>query len=434
MPAKIEIIGGGLAGVEAAYRLAEAGVAVKLIEMRPTRMTPAHSGDKLGELVCSNSLKGEDPTTAHGLLKQELRTLGSLVLKVAAETSVPAGRALAVDRAAFAARLTDVIGSHPLIEIDRREITELDPQKLTIVASGPLSSPELTAALGRLTGAERLSFYDAVAPIVTGASVDMQRAFFGARWLDDSDDYLNCPLEKDEYEAFVAELTAADKLTARDFEDERYFEGCLPVEVIAERGAESLRYGGMRPIGFTVPHTGRRPYAVVQLRRENLKGDAYNLVGFQTRLKYPEQDRVFRLIPGLAKAEFLRYGSIHRNTFIDSPRVLNSDQSLKDAPNIYMAGQITGVEGYVESAMSGLLTGIAVLARLKGAVYTPPPVETACGALTNHITDAEIKKFQPMNINFGIMPLPDVHKKVRAEERLRRAAAAFDVWRAGLDL
>ncbi len=425
---KIKIIGGGLAGCEAAYRLAANGIQVDLYEMRPNRMTPAHTTDRLGELVCSNSLKGTDPETAHGLLKTEINALGSLILDTAASTSVPAGKALAVDRERFASEISRIIETHPNIRIIREEVTEIDPDELSIIATGPLTSDSLAQAVANLTGSTRLFFYDAVAPIVDGESVDLQQAFFGSRWDPDSTDYLNCPMDELQYYRFVDALLEADRVNPHEFEDQRFFEGCLPIEVIAERGRESLRYGGMRPIGFSNPADGRRPFAILQLRRENLKGEAYNLVGFQTRLKYPEQDKVFRLIPALEKVNFLRYGSIHRNTFIDSPRVINEDLSLKDHPQIFFAGQITGVEGYVESAASGILAATAILKRMTGEDYSPPPPQSALGSLINHITDASIEMFQPMNINFGIMPMPQVHKKIRKQTRLELAAQAYEQW------
>ncbi len=427
-PKRVKIVGGGLAGCEAAWFLAERGIGVDLYEMRPNTMTPAHSGPNLAEVVCSNSFKGEDPATAHGMLKQELRAMGSLLLQIADETRVPAGKALAVDRDKFSELATEKISQHPAIQLIRTEVDRIDPDEATIIASGPLTSPKLTDEILRLTDSSGLAFYDAIAPIIEAQSIDMHKAFFGSRWEDDNNDYLNCPMEKDEYESFIDALLEADRVNPRSFEDASYFEGCLPVEVIAGRGRESLRYGGMRPIGFTNPHTGRRPYAIVQLRRENLAGEAYNLVGFQTRLTYPGQDKVFRLIPGLENATFLRHGSIHRNTFINSPQLLSTDLSLRNYPRIRMAGQLIGVEGYIESAASGLLAGISQYCALNKLEYRVPPRECALGSLINHITDPAIEKFQPMNINFGIMPMPDVRKKERKEARLKIAAESFAVW------
>ena len=428
MPEAVHIIGAGLAGVEAAYRLSQCGVDVHLFEMRPVRMTPAHTTDKLAELVCSNSLKGTDPLTAHGLLKKELSQLDSLVLKNAFQTRVPAGKALAVDREGFAARITAIIASHARIHLTRREVTHIDLDTPTIIATGPLTSEALTSEIDRLTGGRGLSFYDAISPIIESHSIDYDKAFFGSRWKPDDTDYLNCPLDQEEYDAFVKALLAADTVVPHAFEETRYFEGCLPIEIMARRGAESLRFGPMRPVGLTDPHTGKRPYAVVQLRRENLKGDAYNLVGFQTRLIQGEQLKVLRLIPALAQVEILRYGSIHRNTFIDAPRLLTPDLSLRDHRNIVMAGQLAGVEGYMESAAMGIMAAYSILVHRCGKPFTPPPPETAVGALIHHITNATSKAFQPMNINFGIIPSPDVAKKFKRQALLERETLAFSDW------
>lgn len=433
MPEDVRVIGGGLAGVEAAYRLARSGMDVALSEMRPGQMTPAHTTDLLGELVCSNSLKGTDPTTAHGMLKAELMQLDSLVLESAYQTRIPAGKALAVDREAFAARLTAIVSAHPRIRIIREEVGHIDPHVPTVVASGPLTSPCLAEEIARLTGSDRLFFYDAISPILDAETIDLRHAFFGSRWAQDDTDYLNCPLDKEEYTAFVTALGEADRTRAHVFEDARFFEGCLPIEVIAARGVDSLRFGPMRPVGLTDPHTGRRPYAVVQLRRENLRGDAYNIVGFQTRLTYGEQHRVFSLIPALAQARFLRYGSIHRNTFIDAPRVLEKDLSLRGQRQIVFAGQLTGVEGYMESAATGILAALSLIALRHGRPFVPPPPETAMGALIAYITDREVNNFQPMNINLGILPVPDVPKKERRQVLLEREAHAFTAWRGVLD-
>jgi len=428
MPEAVHVIGAGLAGVEAAYFLSQCGVDVHLFEMRPVRMTPAHTTDKLAELVCSNSLKGTDPLTAHGLLKKELDQLGSLVLQCAFATRVPAGKALAVDREAFAARITSIIASHARIRLYRREVTQLDLSPPSIIATGPLTSEALTSEIAKLTGERSLSFYDAISPIIDSRSIDYEQAFFGSRWAPDDSDYLNCPLDQAGYTAFVGALLAADTVTPHAFEEARFFEGCLPIEIMARRGPESLRFGPMRPVGLIDPHTQHRPYAVVQLRRENLKGDAYNLVGFQTRLTQGEQLKVLRLIPALAQAEILRYGSIHRNTFIDAPRMLAPDLSLKSHRNIVLAGQLAGVEGYMESAAMGLMAAYSILAYLRGKPFTPPPPETAIGALIHHITDATVRSFQPMNINFGIIPSPDVAKKLKRQALLQREALAFSEW------
>lgn len=428
MPEAVHVIGAGLAGVEAAYRLVRCGVGVQLSEMRPVRMTPAHTTDKLAELVCSNSLKGTDPLTAHGLLKKELIQLDSLVLQSAFATRVPAGKALAVDREAFAARITSTIAAHERIRITRQEVTRIDLSVPTIIATGPLTSESLCTEIIRLTSRDSLSFYDAISPIIDSQSIDYDKAFFGSRWAPDDTDYLNCPLDQDEYSAFVNALLEADTVVPHAFEDARFFEGCLPIEIMARRGPDSLRFGPMRPVGLTDPHTARRPHAVVQLRRENLKGDAYNIVGFQTRLTQGEQLKVLRLIPALAGAQILRYGSIHRNTFIDAPRLLAPDLSLKSHRNIVLAGQLAGVEGYMESAAMGIMAAYSILAHLRGKPFLPPPPETAVGALIHHITNAAVRDFQPMNINFGIIPSPDVAKKLKRQVLLEREASAFSEW------
>lgn len=425
----IRIVGGGLAGVEAAHLLAGRGLRVELFEMRPQASTPAHTTGLLGELVCSNSLKGTDPQTAHGLLKKELARLDSLVLATAFETRVPAGKALAVDREAFAAAITRRIESNENIRIIREEVCEIDADMPTIVATGPLTSERLAARLAEMAGSDRLFFYDAISPIVDARSIDYSRAFFGSRWDTGSTDYLNCPLSREEYEHFVAELLEADRVHAHAFEDVRFFDACLPVEVIAGRGSESLRYGPMRPVGIVNPADGRRPYAVVQLRRENLKGDAYNMVGFQTRLTYPEQKRIFSLIPALSGAVFHRYGSIHRNTYLDSPRVLKTDFSIRGHPRTFLAGQLTGVEGYLESAAAGIYAGLGLLSHLKGGELPVPPADTALGALVQYVTEPREERFQPSNINFGIMQDPgEIHRKRRREARLEREYRSFENW------
>jgi methylenetetrahydrofolate--tRNA-(uracil-5-)-methyltransferase len=391
-------------------------------------MTPAHKTPYLAELVCSNSFKGDDPSTAHGLLKKEMGQLNSLVLKIADQTKVPAGKALAVDRDLFARQITKEIESLPLISIIREEVHEIDPNIPTIIATGPLTSDSLVQNLQNLTNGNNLFFYDAIAPIIDAESIDMDKAFFGSRWAPESADYLNCPMTKQEYYAFVDALLAADEVSPHEFEAKNFFEACLPIEVIAKRGRDSLAFGPMRPIGFIDPKTGTRPFAIVQLRKENLKGDAYNMVGFQTRLTYSSQEKVFRMIPGLESANFLHLGSIHRNTFLDSPRVLNNDLSLIGYPNIKLAGQITGVEGYMESAAMGIIAGIAMLVHLKNLSFDSPPPTTAIGALINYITDSTLKKFQPMNINFGIMESPDVPKHLRKKVLLERENLDFSKW------
>jgi methylenetetrahydrofolate--tRNA-(uracil-5-)-methyltransferase len=411
MNSQVIVIGGGLAGCEAAWFLSQKKICVELFEMRPEKMTPAHSTGMLAELVCSNSLKGTDPLTAHGLLKAEMEIMGSLVLKAALSTRVPAGKALAVDRKSFAAFITDAVSSNPFITVNRSEFQSVPIDANCIIATGPLTSDALADNITNITGSGRMFFHDAIAPIIDAGSIDMTKAFFGSRWSDDVGDYINCPFNEAEYNLFLDELRKADRVSPHSFEDTKYFEGCLPVEVIAERGSQSLRFGPMRPVGIKDPNTGKRPYAVVQLRKETLKGDAFNMVGFQTRLSYPGQDKVFRLIPGLARAVFLRYGSIHRNTFIDSPRLIEKDLSLNSHPNIIIAGQLTGVEGYMESACSGIIAGMSMAAKISGTGFLPPPPQTATGSLINHITDPAVINFQPMNINYGIIPSPDVPKK-----------------------
>jgi len=425
---RVSVAGGGLAGVEAAYHLALRGIEVDLYEMRPAKSTPAHRTDLLGELVCSNSLKGTDPLTAHGLLKKEMAELGSVVLLAAGKTKVPAGKALAVDREGFARALTDIVSSNGLIEIHREEFTRILPDIPTIIATGPLTSDTLASFLADITGTGRLFFYDAISPIIDAESIDMEHAFFGSRWDSQSRDYLNCPLDKDLYHAFVDELLKSDRVHPRSFEDTRFFDACLPIEVMALRGTDSLRFGPMRPVGFIDPATGKRPYALLQLRRENLRGDSYNLVGFQTRLTYPDQKRIFSMIPALAEAEFLRFGSIHRNTFIDSPKVLNENLSIKGFPLIFLAGQITGVEGYMESAAMGIMAATALGAMLSGTAFFPPPADTAIGALVRYITDDKNMNFQPMNINLGIMEPIDAPKKARKLARLEKESRSFETW------
>ena len=430
---RVRVVGGGLAGVEAAYFLASRGVPVDIFEMRPVSTTPAHNTSLLGELVCSNSLKGTDPETAHGLLKKEMSLLGSLTMEAAFATRVPAGKALAVDRDAFAGFLTRKIESLEHITVFREEVCDIDPEIPTIIATGPLTSDKLASKLSEMTGSRRLFFYDAIAPIIDARSIDFDHAFFGSRWSSDDADYLNCPMDKAQYEAFVHELLEADKVRAHTFEDALFFEACLPVEVTAQRGFDSLRFGPMRPVGIVDP-SGKAPYAVVQLRKENLKGDAYNMVGFQTRLTYPEQKRIFSMIPGLGSAEFYRYGSIHRNTFLHSPQVLKEDLSMKEFPNVFLAGQITGVEGYAESASMGLVAGLSLFSRVSGRSFTPPRADTAVGALIQHITRFSGDRFQPTNINFGIMEEPEAPKKYRKQVRLENEGMAFDIWLKSLSV
>jgi methylenetetrahydrofolate--tRNA-(uracil-5-)-methyltransferase len=434
--ARITVIGGGLAGCEAAWRLARAGVPVELREMKPIRRSPAHVQDGLAELVCSNSLRSDNPANAVGLLHEELRRLGSLVLGAADETRVPAGDALAVDRERFSALVTARVGAHPLVSVVRQEVAALPaPPGLGVVATGPLTSEALAAELAALSGG-RLHFYDAIAPIVAADSVDRSIAYARSRYgKGGGEDYLNLPFDEAQYHAFVAALVAGEKVAPHGFEEPRYFEGCLPIEVMAERGPEVLAHGPMKPVGLEDPRTGRRPYAVVQLRREDAAGTAFNLVGFQTRLTWPEQRRIFReLVPGLRDAEFLRLGQIHRNTFVDAPRVLAPDLSLRARPHLFLAGQITGVEGYVESAACGHLAARAVLDRLAGRPFRPPPPGTALGALHRHLTgEAHPPEYdyQPTNVVFALFPPLEGRyrgKAARKEAYVARARKELGTW------
>ncbi len=428
----VRIIGGGLAGSEAAWQAAERGVEVVLYEMRPLKTTGAHRTDLLGELVCSNSLRSKDPVTAAGLLKRELRRAGSLVMEAAEACTVPAGSALAVDRTLFAEYITERISAHPLIEVVRREVTEI-PEGISIIATGPLTSEALSSALRGLLGEEHLYFYDAIAPIIDAESIDHARVFRASRYDKGGDDYLNCPMDMDEYNRFYEALLEADRVAPRSFEDEKVFEGCMPVEVLARRGRDTLRFGPMKPVGLTDPRTGRQPYAVVQLRVENRDASAYNMVGFQTRLKRPEQRRVFRIIPGLERAEFLRYGSIHRNTFLNAPNSLNPDLSLRARPETYVAGQLTGVEGYIESTAMGLLAGINTARRLKGEGFVMPPRESAHGSLLNYITRSPVRGFQPSNINFALLPPPELRTRDRKMVRAHMVDRALSAWDSYLE-
>jgi methylenetetrahydrofolate--tRNA-(uracil-5-)-methyltransferase len=425
----VTIIGGGLAGSEAAWQAARRGVRVRLFEMRPAKFSPAHHSPDLGELVCSNSLRAESPESAVGLLKEEMRRLDSLIMAAAAATRVPAGKALAVDRGAFAAHITQALESEPLVEILREEVEDFPPDQTTIIATGPLTSEPLAAALGTLTGQEHLHFYDAIAPIVAAASLDMNQVFRASRY-GAGEDYLNCPFSEAEYAAFYEALTSAEQVPLRKFEKPRYFEGCLPVEIMAARGYQTLLFGPLKPVGLIDPHTGRQPFAVAQLRAENRQGTLYNLVGFQTKLKYGAQERVFRLIPGLEHAEFVRLGSIHRNTFIHSPGLLSSYLNFTEHPQIFLAGQISGVEGYVESAAMGLLAGINAARQAQARALVTPPRETALGALIHHLTNTATKDFQPMNINFGLFPPLErrIPKKLRGAAYAERALEALKKW------
>ncbi|HKV73633.1 MAG TPA: methylenetetrahydrofolate--tRNA-(uracil(54)-C(5))-methyltransferase (FADH(2)-oxidizing) TrmFO [Gemmatimonadales bacterium] len=435
----VTVVGGGLAGCEAAWALAERGVSVRLVEMRPVRPTPAHQTDRLAELVCSNSFKSVETGNAHGLLKAEIRRLGSLLLPCADRAAVPAGAALAVDRVAFSADAHARITSHPNITLERAEAVDIPSPG--IVATGPLTSEALSAALARRLGTGGLAFYDAIAPIVSRESLDPARLYAMSRYgKGQGDDYLNAPLDREQYEAFIAALISADQFTAHEFDAVPYFEGCLPVEVMAGRGVDTLRFGPMKPVGLPDPATGRDPHAVVQLRREDRAGQMWNLVGFQTRLRIPEQRRVFGLIPGLADAEFLRFGSIHRNTYINSPAVLGPGLALRGDDQVFMAGQMTGVEGYTESLATGLMAGINLARRLAGKPVAVPPPTTMLGGLYRYLAEADPAHFQPMNANFGLLdPIergPGGRGAVKKDEKKRRvverALADFETWAATL--
>jgi methylenetetrahydrofolate--tRNA-(uracil-5-)-methyltransferase len=451
---RIRIIGGGLAGPEAAFQAAKFGCEVDLYEMRPHRSTEAHQTSDFAELVCSNSLKSESENTAPWLLKQEMRRAGSILLAEADATAVPAGHALAVDRVEFSKRVAARIAAEPRITIHREEVTVLnenDPDILTILASGPLTSPLLAAELQRLTGSHHLAFYDSISPIVDATTIDMEKVYFAARYDKGTADYINCPFTKEEYDRFLDALTAAEAVPAKEWEQIptengqlrtvnsplQYFEGCLPIEETARRGRDTLRFGPMKPVGLTDPKTGKWPYAVVQLRQENLRADSYNLVGFQNHLKFGEQNRVLKLIPGLENAMFLRYGQIHRNTYIHAPSLLTETLQLKAHPGIMIAGQLSGVEGYTESIASGMLTGIYAAAIANGETPTPAPRLSANGSLIHYITHSETKKFQPANITFDLLPPleEEVRRKIRdKKERHKlqcdRALAAWNEWLA----
>jgi methylenetetrahydrofolate--tRNA-(uracil-5-)-methyltransferase len=425
----VSVVGGGLAGSEAAWALAERGVKVTLREMRPVMKTPAHQTDRLAELVCSNSFKSLDLTNAHGLLKAELRALGSLLLPCADLARVPGGTALVVDRELFSSEVHQRISAHPNITVVREEVAELPSPG--VVATGPLTSERLTAAIAARLGSSALAFYDAIAPVVSAESLDQGRLYARSRYgKGDGDDYLNAPMDRAAYEAFIDALIAADQFHGHEFDQVPYFEGCLPVEEMAKRGRETLRFGPMKPVGLADPRTGSEPHAVVQLRREDRAGQMWNLVGFQTRLRIPEQQRVFRMIPGLESAEFLRYGSIHRNSYLNSPGSLGPGLTARDDDRLFFAGQITGVEGYTESLGTGLMAGINLARRLEGLPVAVPPATTMLGGLYRYLSEADPRHFQPMNANFGLLdPLPGKIKKDRKKELLvERAQADFGSW------
>lgn len=431
MSKALTVIGGGLAGCEAAWAAANAGVPVTLVEMKPQHYTPAHHSPALAELVCSNSLKAARIDSAAGLLKEEMARLGSLCVGVARECAVPAGGALAVDRDRFSAGVTQKIREHPLITVENRQVTALPQTGMTVIATGPLTADALAADIAAHCGTG-LSFYDAAAPIVTAASVDMNSAFRASRYGREESgegDYINCPLNKEEYERFHAALITAETALLHGFDKPKVYEGCMPIEILAKRGTDSIRFGPMKPVGLRDPRTGHRPWAVLQLRTENADGTLYNLVGFQTNLKFPEQKRVFSMIPALKNAEFVRYGVMHRNTFLDSPRLLTADLRLKTAPHLFFAGQMTGVEGYMESAACGIIAGKNAVRALRGQPPLILPTETMTGALMHHVIDETVTDFQPMGANFGILPPLPEHirdKRERYAALAQRALAALD--------
>jgi methylenetetrahydrofolate--tRNA-(uracil-5-)-methyltransferase len=445
---RIRVIGGGLAGPEAALTAARLGCEVELYEMRAMvdgkpRLTPAHQTTEFGELVCSNSLKSESPYTAPWLLKQEMRRGSSALLRIADETAVPAGHALAVDRVEFSRRIAAAIEAEPGIRVVREEVTSLEcgdaQTAVTIVATGPLTTDALSREIERLTGAGHLAFYDSISPIVDAESIEMSRVYFAARWDKGMADYINCPMDRAEYDRFLDALLAAEAAESKEWEKLDYFEGCLPIEVLARRGCDTLRFGPMKPVGLRDPRTGKTPWAVVQLRKENLRADSYNLVGFQNHLKFGEQARVLRLIPGLENARFLRYGQIHRNTYICAPALLDDCLRLKSQPGVMFAGQICGVEGYTESIASGMLAGIYAAAMARGEALAPVPRATALGSLVHYITYADAKNFQPANITFDLLEPLDEETRQRVRDKkerhrmvCERALQAFDAWRAAI--
>ncbi|MGA9042582.1 MAG: methylenetetrahydrofolate--tRNA-(uracil(54)-C(5))-methyltransferase (FADH(2)-oxidizing) TrmFO [Terriglobales bacterium] len=435
---RVRIIGAGLAGAEAAWQCARRGVAVELCEMRPVRSTPAHQTADFAELVCSNSLKSESENTAPWLLKEELRRAGSLLLEIARECAVPAGHALAVDRTAFAAKVTEAISGEPMITVRREEVTLVGEAQITVIATGPLTSDALATEIARLSGAGEVSrtgvsmphnpqlyFYDSISPIVEADSIDMSRVYLAARYDKGSADYINCPMSREEYDRFYDGLVAAQSVEEKDWEKLNYFESCLPIEEIARRGRDTLRFGPMKPVGLKDPKTGRIPYAAVQLRQENLRADSYNLVGFQNHLKFGEQARVLRLIPGLENARFLRYGQIHRNTYINSPALLSETLQMKEHPRVLFAGQICGVEGYVESIATGLMAGMHAAALVAGVEPVAPPRSSAFGSLMNYVAHADSRKFQPANITFDLLPPLELKVRDRQERHRKQCELAL---------
>jgi methylenetetrahydrofolate--tRNA-(uracil-5-)-methyltransferase len=423
----IRVIGAGLAGCEAAWQCARRGVDVELYEMRPVKNTPAHQTGKFAELVCSNSLKSESENTAPWLLKEEMRRAGSLLLKLAQETSVPAGHALAVDRDVFAARVTEVISAEPRIKVIRQEVTQIsEDDGLTIIATGPLTSDALSQEVARLSGSDHLFFYDSISPIVEADSIDQGRVYYAARYNKGTADYINCPFTKEEYDRFLDALISAQSVEGHDWEKLNYFEGCLPIEEIARRGRDTLRFGPMKPVGLDDPKTGKWPYAVVQLRQENLRADSYNLVGFQNHLKFGEQARVLRLIPGLENAKFLRYGQIHRNTYVNAPILLTELLNMKQHPNVFFAGQISGVEGYTESIAMGMVVGMHAACIAQGQAAVTPPRETALGSLVHYLCHADARHFQPANITFDLLPQSDEATRKRVRDKKVRHKMVCD--------
>jgi methylenetetrahydrofolate--tRNA-(uracil-5-)-methyltransferase len=434
----ITVIGGGLAGSEAAWQAAARGLRVRLYEMRPVRPTPAHRTGNLGEIVCSNSLKSDEPGTAPFMLKEELRRGGSLLLRIAHETSVPAGAALAVDRERFSEAVTRALSQHPNIELVREEAQAIPSDGVVVIATGPLTSPALSEALARLTGSTHLYFYDAIAPVVDAETINTEVAFRAARYDKGGADYLNCPMSEEDYSRFYEALIAAESVPLHEFEQTMYFEGCLPIEEIARRGRDTLRFGPMKPVGLRDPRTGQMPYAAVQLRQENLLADSYNLVGFQNHLKFGDQKRVLRLIPGLEQAEFIRFGQIHRNTFICAPAVLGETLQMRAEPRVLFAGQISGVEGYIEAMATGFMAGVHAARIARGEQPQAPPRHTAMGSLVNYIANAETKDFQPMNITFALLPPLESELRRRTKRKVDRhrlqveiGLKDFDDWRAG---
>ncbi|KKB44656.1 FADH(2)-oxidizing methylenetetrahydrofolate--tRNA-(uracil(54)-C(5))-methyltransferase TrmFO [Bacillus thermotolerans] len=429
MEAVVNVIGAGLAGSEAAFQIAERGVKVNLYEMRPVRQTPAHHTDKFAELVCSNSLRANALTNAVGVLKEEMRALSSVIISSADDCSVPAGGALAVDRHEFAAKVTERVKNHPNVTVYNEEMTAI-PQGITVIATGPLTSEALSQQLKELTGEEYLYFYDAAAPIIEKDSIDMNKAYLKSRYDKGEAAYLNCPMNEEEFDRFYEALISAETVPLKEFEKEIFFEGCMPVEVLAQRGKKTLLFGPMKPVGLEDPRTGKRPYAVVQLRQDDAAGTLYNIVGFQTHLKWGPQKEVLQLIPGLENAEIVRYGVMHRNTFINSPKVLKPTYQFKDRHDLFFAGQMTGVEGYVESAASGLVAGINAARLALGQDPVIVPRETAIGSMANYITTADQKNFQPMNANFGLFPSLEVKMKSKKERAESQAERALETIRA----